>query len=93
MGDLDMAWFPAAGKNIGTSKLLVRHEKHTSSTDGGVLIYFTAFSGDVATELGRVEKAGGKVMVPKKLISDDVGYIGVFADAEGNCIALHVRRM
>jgi predicted enzyme related to lactoylglutathione lyase len=57
----------------------------------GVLIYFTAFSGDLSIELSRVEAAGGKVLQPKRLISEEIGYMGVFLDTEGNRIALHSR--
>jgi predicted enzyme related to lactoylglutathione lyase len=57
----------------------------------GTLVYFTAHSGDLDNELGRVENAGGKVFQPKTLISDDVGYMAVIGDTEGNRIALHSR--
>jgi hypothetical protein len=36
-----------------------------------------------------VEAAGGKVLVPKTQISEDIGYMGVFLDTEGNRIAIH----
>jgi predicted enzyme related to lactoylglutathione lyase len=38
------------------------------------------------------EAAGGKVPQPKQLISDEVGYMGIFLDSEGNRIALHSRK-
>lgn len=41
---------------------------------GRTLLYFTAHSGDLANELSRVTKAGGKVLQEKKLITEDVGY-------------------
>ena len=56
-----------------------------------MLIYFTAFSGDVAIELGRVEKAGGKVLMPKTQITPDIGFMGLALDTEGNRIAFHSR--
>jgi predicted enzyme related to lactoylglutathione lyase len=43
-------------------------------------------------ELARVEDAGGKILVPKKQISEDVGYMAVFIDTEGNRVALHSRK-
>ena len=39
----------------------------------------------------RVEAAGGKRIVPKKLIAPEIGYSAVFEDTEGNRIALHSR--
>ncbi len=91
MGPLDMAWFPSIPNSIGASGSLVKHEQWYKPTLDGPLVYFTAFSGDVNNELGKVEAAGGKVWIPKKQISPDVGYMAVFEDTEGNRIALHAR--
>ena len=33
--------------------------------------------------------AGGQIIMPKTLIRDDIGYIGMFCDSEGNIIGLH----
>jgi predicted enzyme related to lactoylglutathione lyase len=57
-----------------------------------VLIYFTAQSGDVSVELARAKDAGGKVLVPKTLITDDIGYMAIVEDTEGNRVALHSRK-
>ncbi len=90
MGPLDMAWFPSVQDSVGAAGTLVKHpEFYAASESKGPLVYFTAFSGDLSTELNRVEKAGGKVLVPKKQISPDHGYMGMFLDSEGNRIALH----
>lgn len=91
MGVLDMAWFPGVEGSTGAGGSLVAHPDFYHPSPEGVLIYFTAFSGDVAVELARVEAAGGQIVVPKKLIAPDVGYMGVFTDTEGNRIALHSR--
>ena len=37
-------------------------------------------SGDEALELERVKAAGGEVLVPKKLIKEDIGYVAVIMD-------------
>ena len=92
MGPLDMAWFPTVKDSIGASGSLVKHEKWYKPTLDGILIYFTAFSGDVDNELKKVEAAGGKVWISKKQISPDIGYMAVFEDTEGNRIALHSRK-
>jgi predicted enzyme related to lactoylglutathione lyase len=46
-------------------------------------------SGDLSIELGKVEKSGGKILLPKTQISEEVGYMALFSDSEGNRIALH----
>lgn len=92
MGELDMAWFPAFHEGIGAMGTLVRHKEfYFPSPTHGPLLYFTAFSGDLAIELNRVESAGGKILTPKRQISPDHGYMGLFLDSEGNRIALHSR--
>ena len=58
-----------------------------SSTDGS-LIYLNG-NPDVQTILDRVEKAGGKIVVPKTQISPEYGFMGVFIDSEGNRVGLH----
>lgn len=58
-----------------------------SSTDGP-LIYLNA-NPDVQTILEKVEKAGGKILIPKTQISDEFGFMAVINDTEGNRIGLH----
>jgi len=58
-----------------------------SATDGP-LIYLNA-NPDVQRILDRIEKAGGKIIVPKTMISAEHGYMAVFIDSEGNRMALH----
>jgi uncharacterized protein len=91
LGDLDMAWFPWVDNSIGSGGSLVKHEEYYKPASDGVLVYFTAFSGDLANELGRVEAAGGTVIMPKKQISPEHGYMALIIDTEGNRIALHSR--
>lgn len=92
MGELDMAWFPAVPDSFGAMGSLVRHPEYYVPSDTlGPLVYFTAFSGDLAIELARVEEAGGRVLVPKREIAPDIGYMGIFLDSEGNRIAIHSR--
>ena len=61
---------------------------HVSSEDKGPLIYLNA-NPDVQIVLDRIEKVGGKIVVPKTQISPEHGYMAVFIDSEGNRIALH----
>ncbi len=53
----------------------------------GVLIYINA-RGDLDGAVGRIEAAGGKVVMPKTFIGDP-GYIAIVIDTEGNKVALH----
>jgi uncharacterized protein len=61
---------------------------HKPSATDGTLIYLNG-NPDLQIILDRVEAAGGKIMIPKKEISPDYGYMGMFTDTEGNRIALH----
>lgn len=92
MGPLDMAWFPWVENGQGATGSLVKHPDFYVPSSQGTLVYFTAHSGDLANELSRVEAAGGKVTQKKTLITDDVGFMGLFIDTEGNRIALHSRK-
>jgi hypothetical protein len=91
MGEFDMASFPFADVP-GSPGALVSHKEFYKPSTDGVLIYFTCHSGDLSNELAKVESAGGKVLMPKKLISEDVGYMALCIDTEGNRIALHSRK-
>ncbi|MFP4469593.1 MAG: VOC family protein [Bacteroidales bacterium] len=92
MGPFDMAWFPWVEDGLGSSGSLVYHEEDYKPSADGVLIYFTASSGDLQNELDRVEKAGGKVLQPKTLITEEIGYMAILLDSEGNRVALHSRQ-
>jgi uncharacterized protein len=61
---------------------------HKPSATDGPLLYLNA-NPDVQIVLGRVEAAGGKILVPKTEISAEFGHMAVIIDTEGNRIALH----
>jgi uncharacterized protein len=61
---------------------------HRPSATEGPLIYLNG-NPDVQLVLDRVASAGGKILVTKTLISDDIGHMAVFLDTEGNRIAIH----
>jgi uncharacterized protein len=91
MGELDMAWFPmmqGGGAGAGGS-LVHQKEYYTPSAKDGVLIYFSSQSDDLSNELNRVEQAGGKIVIAKRQIAPDIGYMAVFTDTESNRVALH----
>lgn len=87
VGEIDMAWFPMQ-EGKGAAGSLVFHKEWYKPSAEGVLVYFTAYSGDLDHELARVEAAGGKVLMPKHPIGEH-GKIAIFLDTEGNRVALH----
>jgi predicted enzyme related to lactoylglutathione lyase len=91
MGPFDMAWFPRITEGLGSGGSLVHFPAAYKPSTEGVLVYFTAHSGDLANELSRVEKAGGKVLQGKTQISEEHGFMALFTDSEGNRVALHSR--
>lgn len=90
-GNTLMGWFPfpedLEARGAGGS-LVENKGFYTPSTDG-TLVYFSCK--EINTELNRVEAAGGKILQQKTLIRDDIGYMALFIDSEGNRIALHSR--
>jgi uncharacterized protein len=91
MGPLDMGWFPYFENGLGSGGSLVYQKEYYKPSKDGVLVYFTAHSGDLKNELARVEKAGGKILQPKTLIAEGFGYMALIIDSEGNRVALHSR--
>jgi uncharacterized protein len=85
MGGFDMAIFPMEGDGVGGS--LVKGASYKPTQEGAV-IYLNA-NPDLAIVESRIEKAGGKVVISKRLITDELGYMGLFIDSEGNQVALH----
>jgi uncharacterized protein len=80
-----MAMFPAEG---GINGALVNMPSFYTPSHHGPLIYLNA-NPDVQNALDKVSAAGGKVMVPKTMITEEYGYMAVIEDTEGNRIALH----
>lgn len=84
-----MRMFPIEDPQTSIGGAIV-HAKgfYEPSSTAGPLIYLNG-NPDVQIILDRVEAAGGKVVVPRTLISEENGYMGVFIDTEGNRIGLH----
>lgn len=87
MDQIEMRMFPGDGMNGKVGGAIVKSGMHKPSKEGA-LIYLNA-NPDLSVALGRVEKAGGKVLMPKTKISDDIGYMAFFSDTEGNAVAMH----
>ena len=86
MMGMKMAFFPmepGSGKANGGLAQSPMHEPGKA----GVKIYLNA-NPDLSTALGKVEKAGGKITMPKTAIGPN-GFMAFFEDTEGNSIGLH----
>lgn len=90
-GDTLMGWFPFT-QNLeakGAGGALVQNKKFYKPSSDGTLVYFS--SPEINEELQRVKDSGGQLLQEKTLIRDDIGYMALFLDTEGNRIALHSR--
>jgi uncharacterized protein len=85
--NMQMVVFPTDPQSGKLGGGLVKSEFHKPSSDG-VLIYFNC-DPDLNDALGRVEEAGGTIMMHKTKISETVGYMAFFKDTEGNAVAMH----
>jgi predicted enzyme related to lactoylglutathione lyase len=54
----------------------------------GTTVYLDG-GNDLSVPLGRVESAGGKIILPKTAIGENRGFIAVFIDTEGNKVGFH----
>lgn len=59
-----------------------------SPSSDGTIVYIQ-LGNDLNETLAKIEKAGGKTVMPKTLISATKGYWALFLDSEGNKLALH----
>lgn len=79
-----MAYFPANG-GIGGA---IVSGPGSNPSENGPLVYLNG-GDDLDNVLGKVEEAGGRIIMPKTLISKDAGYFAIFIDTEGNKLAIH----
>jgi predicted enzyme related to lactoylglutathione lyase len=83
-GDYTMAFFPAKG---GVGGAIVCGPGSVPSEKGS-LLYLNG-GDDLNKVLARVTEAGGRIIMPKTLISKESGYFALFIDIEGNKMAFH----
>ena len=86
-GPSKMAAFPWTEGAEFSAGALVEGEGYEPSTTGSVVYFYCE---DLSNELTRVEKNGGKILVPKTDIGEH-GFISHIMDTEGNRVALHSR--
>jgi uncharacterized protein len=88
LAQIQMRMFPLESP-MGIGGALVHNKEfYKSSSTDGPLVYLNG-NPDVQIFLDRIEKAGGKILVPKTQISPEYGFMAMFIDTEGNRIALH----
>jgi len=85
MEQMQMGFFPMEGDGVGGA--IVKGEGAIASPHG-TLVYINAGK-DLNDFLERIEPAGGKILVPKTLITPEIGYFALFSDTEGNTVGLH----
>ena len=82
---MQMGLFPSEGQV--TFGVIIQGEDYTPSANG-VTIYLDG-GDNLQVILDKVEKKGGKIVVPKTLHADESGYFAILIDTEGNRIGLH----
>lgn len=82
-----MMGFLPSDMEKGVGGAIVEGQDYVPSTTG-TLVYLNGGE-DLDTVLARVEKAGGRVLVPKSPISPEYGFFALFTDTEGNKLGLH----
>src|SRR5688572_21017123 len=87
MGPQRMGFLLYDQENQGIGGAIVKGEGYTPGKNGPK-VYLNG-GNDLNTVLNRVEKAGGKVIMPKTNITPELGNFAIFEDTEGNFISLH----
>lgn len=71
----------------GVGGALVQGNGYVPSNNGA-LVYLNG-GDDLSKPLSKVGAAGGQVVQEKMRISEEIGYMGIFLDSEGNRVAFH----
>lgn len=87
MNGIDMAILPYQQGGVGGA--LVQGEQFVPSEKGAV-VYLNAGE-DLDGILSRAETAGGKVVMGRTLLSEQIGSIAFVQDTEGNKVGFHTR--
>jgi uncharacterized protein len=81
------AYIPTDSKKGGFGGAIAGGENYVPSMTG-TTVYLDG-GHDLSVPLGRVESAGGKVILPKTAIGENRGFIALFIDTEGNKVGFH----
>jgi predicted enzyme related to lactoylglutathione lyase len=85
MPGMEMGVFPYEGQMV--TGVIMKGEGYKPSADG-VTIYLNG-GDNLQTILDKVEKNGGKIIVPKTAHADGNGFFALFVDTEGNKLGLN----
>ena len=85
MPEMEMGIFPYEGQIV--PGVILKAEGYKPSADG-VTIYLNG-GDNLQVILDKVEKSGGKVLIPKTPHADGNGYFAIFLDSEGNKMGLN----
>jgi uncharacterized protein len=85
MGPSTMGFLSSGQEGVGGA---IVHGDGTAPSRSGSLVYLNG-GDDLSVMLGRVEGAGGSVVVPKTDIGSGFGFFAHFMDTEGNRVGLH----
>ena len=86
MDGIKMAMFPAEPKSGKANGGIAQSDMHKPNAEGAI-IYLNA-NPDLTSVASRIEKAGGKLVLPKTSLGPN-GFMAFFMDTEGNKIGLH----
>jgi predicted enzyme related to lactoylglutathione lyase len=85
MGETTLGFFLVEQGGIGGA---IAFGPDYEVSEAGALIYLNGGE-NLQIVLDRVEGAGGQVISPKTLITNELGFFATFSDTEGNKVALH----
>lgn len=83
--EMEMGLFPYQDQMV--TGVLMKGEGYEPSKNG-VTIYLNG-GDNLQPILDKVEKNGGKIIIPKTPHADESGFFAIFRDSEGNKIGLH----
>jgi hypothetical protein len=81
------AYFPSDPQSGGFGGAIAGGENFVPALTG-TTVYLDG-GNDLSAPLGRVESAGGTVILPKTAIGENRGFIALFIDTEGNKVGFH----
>ncbi|RFC53380.1 VOC family protein [Brumimicrobium aurantiacum] len=82
---MEMGLFPYHDQMV--TGVIMKGEGYEPSASG-VTIYLNG-GDNLQPILDKVEKNGGKIIIPKTPHADEIGFFAIFHDSEGNKIGLH----
>ncbi|MBW7676685.1 VOC family protein [Chryseobacterium chendengshani] len=85
--DMQYAYLPSDPQKGGFGGAIASGENFVPAMSG-TTVYLDG-GHDLSVPLGRVESAGGTVILPKTAIGENRGFIALFIDTEGNRVGFH----